>query len=80
MPDLCSLLIMARSLHTDWMELKKPFQIQTHVSAREHWNCPSIVTYIFWPTTSAISAAIRADMGRTFQSVWKINMRKFLPR
>ena len=57
------------SRHTDWIELKKPFQMQTQVRAREHWNCPSIVTNMFSPTTNAIRAAISADMGSTFQSV-----------
>ena len=56
------------SRQTTWMELKKPFQMQTQLSANEHWNCPSIVTNMFSPTTNAIIPAIRAAMGRTFQS------------
>ena len=80
MPERCSLLMMGLSLQTDWIELKNPFQMQMQVRAREHWNCPSMVTNMFSPTTNAISQAISAAIGRTFQSFWKINIRKSLPR
>ena len=71
---------MPRSRHTDWMELKQPFQMQTQVSAKQPISVPSWDTKRFEPTTKVTSAAMTALMGRTFQSLWYRNMRKNLPR
>ena len=59
---------MSRSRQTDWMELKKPFQMHTHTSAKAPVSVPSWVTNRLFPTTKVTTAAMNAPMGRTFQS------------
>ena len=57
-----------RSRHTDWIELKNPFQMQTHTNAKQPLNVPSCVWNRLPPTANVTSPAIRADIGSIFQS------------
>ena len=79
-PARCSRLMISRSRQTTWIELKKPFQMHTHTSANEPVSVPSWVTKRLLPTTKVTTPAMIAAIGSTFQSLWKINIRRNLPR
>ena len=57
------------SLHTDWIELKNPFQTHTQTMAKQPVSVPSWVLLIFAPTTYATRPEISAAMGSTVQSL-----------
>ena len=80
MPVRCSLLMIALSRHTDWIELKKPFHTHTQTRAKHPVSVPSCVRNKFLPTTKATRPEISAAIGSTFQSFWYTNILRNFPR
>ena len=69
MPERCSRLMIGRSRHTAWIELKQPFQMPTQVRANAPFRLPSMVRKKSLRMTMLTSAAMMAAMGSTFQSL-----------
>ena len=80
MPERCSLFSTSLSRHTTWIELKQPFQIQMQAKASVPISVPSEVKKKSAATTIDTRPAIRAAIGRTFQSPSKINIRRNLTK